>query len=171
MPNIQSMINAHNKKVLEEKQTLTRGSCNCENKQECPLSGECKTTNVLYEAKMTSSIQNYGEKVYRGITKPIFKRRFGNHKKSFHNIKYRNETEHSKEVWKVKNKGGEFNIKWRIVKQYPTYSLENKRCALCLNEKLEIIENADKNSLNKRHEIVSTCRHKSEYALKVFDVT
>ena len=171
MPNIRAAINAHNKKILEEKVPLTHGECNCNNKNECPLNGECTTSNVLYEAKINSNLRNYPEKVYKGITAPIFKARYGNHKKSFNNVKYYKESELSKEVWKIKNKGGEYNIKWRIIKQYPAYNPSNKKCTLCLNEKLAILEHKGNNLLNKRSEIVSTCRHKYKYMLKTFDVT
>ena len=103
---------------------------------ECPLNGECTTSNVLYEAKINSNQRNYAEKLYKGITVTIFKTRYGNHKNSLNNIKYYNEDELSKEVWKIKNKGGKFNIKWQIIKQYPTYHPSNKKCALCLSEDL-----------------------------------
>ena len=171
MPNIRAAINAHNKKIIEENLPLEHGKCNCNNKNECPLNGECTTSNVLYEAKINSNLRNYTEKVYKGITAPIFKARYGNHKKSFNHVKYYNESELSKEVWKIKNKGGEYNIKWQIIKQYPAYNPSNKKCALCLNEKLAILEHKGNNLLNKRSEIVSTCRHKHKYMLKTFDVT
>ena len=84
----------------------------CNNKNECPLNGECTASNVLYKAKIYSNQRNYTEKSYKGITATSFKTRYGNHKESFNNIKYYNESELSKEVWKIKNKGGKFNIKW-----------------------------------------------------------
>ena len=166
MPNIGAVINAHNKKILEEKPSLARGNCNCNNKNECPLNGECTTSNVLYESEINSNLLNYSTKVYKGITAPIFKFRYGNHKNSCNNRKYYNESELSKEVWKIKNKGGDYNIKWKIIKQCPTYNPSNKKCALCLNEKLEILDHKENNLLNKRSEIVSTCRHKAKYMLK-----
>ena len=133
MPNIGAVINAHNKKILEEKPSLARGKCYCNNKNECLLNGEYMTTNVLYETEINSNLPNYSMKMYKGITGPNFKLRYGNHKKSFNNMKYHNESELSKEVWKIKNKGGDYNIKWNIIKQCPTYNPSNKKCALCLN--------------------------------------
>ena len=35
-------------------------------------------------------------------------------------------------------------------------------------EKLEILDDPDKNLLNKRSEIISQCRHKNKYRLKTF---
>ena len=42
----------------------------------------------------------------------------------------------------------------------------SKRCKRCLTEKLEILDDPDKNLLNKRSEIISQCRHKNKYRLK-----
>ena len=171
MPNLQAIINSHNKKIIdEEKPTISRGTCNCNNNNECPLNGECTSTNVLYEAKITSTMANYDTKTYKGITAPSFKMRYGNHIKSFNNIKYQNETEMSKEIWRLKNKRADYEIKWKIIGQHPIYNPVNQRCALCLNEKLEILENKGHSILNKRSEIVSTCRHKMKHMLKSFDV-
>ena len=47
-----------------------------------------------------------------------------------------------------------------------SYNPTSKRCNLCLTEKLEILDDPDKNLLNKRSEIISQCRHKNKYRLK-----
>ena len=120
MPNIHT-TKVHNKKILEERPPLVLGKCNCNNKNECPLNSKCMASYVLYEAKINSNPRNYTEKLlYKGITACIFKTRYGNHKNHSTTSKYYNESELSKEIWKIKNKGGEFNIKWQIIKQYPT---------------------------------------------------
>ena len=171
MPNIQAIINSHNKKIVNtEESNLQRGTCNCNDKNLCPLNGECNSTNVLYEASLSSTLINYDKKTYKGITAPQFKIRYGNHLKSFNNTKYKNETELSKETWRLRDKGADYDIKWKIIRQHATYNPVSQRCALCLNEKLEILESRGQNSLNKRSEIVSTCRHKLKYMLKSFDV-
>ena len=43
--------------------------------------------------QVTSSNQNYQEKVYFGSSETTFKRQFSNHKKSFNLNEYKNETE------------------------------------------------------------------------------
>ena len=68
------------------------------------------------------------------------KKRFGNHKKSFEGKKYCDDTEFSKEVWKIKQKRRNFSIKWKILKQHPAYDPVSKRCVPCLKEKLAILE-------------------------------
>ena len=165
MPSIQASINVHNKKILQEVAPLSRGDCNCQDPTVCPLPGECTTPNLLYEGTLTSSLENYGEKLYKGISEPIFKSRFGNHKKSFNRIDYKSDTCLTKEVWKIKELGGTFNVSWRVIRQHPGYNPANGKCALCLNEKLEILEHSGPNLLNKRSEIVSTCPHKRKYML------
>ena len=49
---------------------------------------------------------------------------------------------------------------------YKSYNPTSKCCNLCLTEKLEILDDPDKNLLNKRSEIISQCHHKNKYRLK-----
>ena len=41
-----------------------------------------------------------------------------------------------------------------------------KECKLCLKESLAILTNKKNNGLNKRNEILNTCRHKRNFFLK-----
>ena len=169
MANIGAVINSHNKKILGEREEMIREGCNCQGTDDpgrCPLNGECLTKNIMYEAAITSNLASYGEKKYKGVTYNPFKTRLGNHEKAFRNESYRNETELSKEVWRIKEQGGEYQIKWRIISQHPPYNPSTKRCQLCLNEKLEILEQDGPNLLNKRSEIVSRCRHQTKHLLR-----
>ena len=47
MQNIKSVINNHNMKVLSNT-VETEESCNCRNKNNCPLHGKCLTPNIIY---------------------------------------------------------------------------------------------------------------------------
>jgi len=170
MPNVGAQISSHNKKILGENVPLERGECNCRVRADCPLEGECLSRNVLYEAKISSDIENYEEKVYIGLTEPTFKERFRNHQKSFNHKKYAKETALSKEVWNIKDRNGSFTIKWRIIKQCPTYTQTTKRCMLCVHEKNDIAFFEGDNLLNKRTEIISTCRHRLKHSLGIYDV-
>ena len=173
MPNVGAAINSHNKTILNEKRPLERGGCNCQRRyrDNCPQNGECLTENVLYEAAVTSDLRNYGEKLYKGITEGPFKNRLNNHEKSFNNKQYAGESSLSKEIWRIKEKKGTYNIRWRIIKQYPSYNPATKRCILCLNEKLEILDNIGPNLLNQRSELIATCRHRHKYKLSTYDVS
>ena len=165
MKNMGSIINSHNKKILKDEPKLQLGGCNCRVKDTCPLQGHCLSECVLYQASLKSNIQNYGEKVYKGISQHAFKFRYNNHNKAFNNIKYKNDCELSKEVWKIKEMGGNFRVEWKIIKQVRDYNPAIKRCALCLAEKLSILDHEGHNLLNKRSEIISKCRHRNKHML------
>ena len=49
------------------------------------------------------------------------------------------------------------------------YYPNSKRCLLCLNEKYEIATYKGDNLLNKRTEIINTCRHRNKYKLANYD--
>ena len=58
MPNMKSTIASHNKNILSNVTPAStqesRDGCNCRNKNECPLEGQCLQTNVVYQATVTS---------------------------------------------------------------------------------------------------------------------
>ena len=103
MPNISSIISAHNKQVIKPTgdDQNNKKSCNCRKKQECPLRGECVANSVVYRAIVTS---NEGEKVYIGNTGDTFKSRYNNHTLTFRMEKYSKRTELSKYIWSLKRK-------------------------------------------------------------------
>ena len=123
----------------------------------------------IYKTKVTSSNQNYQEKVYFGSCETTFKKRFSNHKKSFNLNEYKNETELSNEIWRIKISVHHPKVKWEIVKKCVPYKPQTKRCLLCLNEKLEIAAYKEQNVLNKRNKIVSKCRHQLKYVSARYD--
>ena len=166
---MKSIINAHNRKVLSDKNETNRRTCNCHNQDTCPLNGYCLAKESLYEATIKSDLPNYKEKLYKGISEPPFKKRFKNHEKSFNHKEYMNDSALSQEVWKIKEKGGSYQITWNIVRKCPGYNPETKRCILCLSEKLDIAQHEGSDLLNKRSEIISKCRHQNKYALAKLD--
>ena len=170
MPSMKATINHHNKKVLR-KQCNNTGSnnaetCNCPKNAVCPLDEKCLEKDLLYSAEITSTLSNYDKKVYLGICSTTFKDRLGNHKKAFSHEKYEQDSELAKEVWRIKRKGGQFNIKWQKLRRHESYKPESKKCSLCDNEKLEIALYKEKNLLNQRNEVISRCRHRFRYKLK-----
>ena len=98
-----------------------------------------------------------------------FKKRYSNHKKSFNHEKYENETELSKEHWKIKRKQFEPQVSWKILRRCSPFSRTSMKCNLCLTEKLEIALYRGKNMLNKKSELVSKCRHINQHSLKNHD--
>ena len=57
-------------------------------------------------------------------------------------------------------------VPWQIKRRYNPYNPIFRRCNLCLNKKLEILDDQDKNLLNKRSKIISYCRHQKKVKLK-----
>ena len=169
MPNVKSIIDSHNHRLLHQKNDNNERLCNCINKQNCPLHQKCLSSNILYKATITSNLNEYGEKVYIGISETRFKLRHANHKKSFKFRKYESDTELSKEVWKINNLNGKFDIKWDILRQCPPYKADHKKCLLCLNEKLEIATYGNNNLINRRNEVIGKCRHQNKVMLLRFD--
>ena len=116
-------------------------------------------------AKITSTLLNYTPSEYAGMSAPPWKQRLANHTLTFNHRKYESKTEIAKEVWRIKDQGGDYNIEWRIIGHAPAYNPVAKRCSLCIAEKLYIGDNVDKNLLNKRDELISKCRHRRKYLL------
>ena len=102
---------------------------------------------------------------YIGLTKNAFKTRYRNHTASFRHTKHRNCTELSKHVWSLKDSNIDYSISWRIISSSSSYNSSSKRCNLCLKEKFLIICRPDLSSLNKRNELVSSCRHRNKALL------
>ena len=159
--NKKSFVDRHNKTVLklnnqQQSQQNNTINCNCRRSSECPVDGQCLTKSVVYKAEVTTT-DNDKIQTYIGVTANEFKTRYRNHGKSLRNSKYKNETELSKHVWKLKTENRPFKIKWSFVKKISAGG--SGTCRLCLEEKLLIMKGRNKNLLNKRSEIFSKCRH------------
>ena len=162
MPNIASIIKAHNKQISTSGTGTDSITCNCRKKDLCPLQGNCQTTNIIYNAEVK---ENNNSQLYIGLTEPPFKLRYNNHTQSFKHEKHQNSTELSKHIWQLKRNKKPFTINWSIASRAQSYNSESKRCNLCLTEKLHIL-NAEKHSLlNKRPELISKCRHENKFYL------
>ena len=132
------------------------------------MNGLCLTSSILYQATITCIDSKYKQKRYKGICETIFKKRYANHKKSFNLIKSKNATTLSIEYWNLKQKQQAPRLTREIKGQNKAYNSILKKCNLCLNEKLAIIEDPDENLLNKRSEVISQCRHRNKFKLLNF---
>ena len=75
-----ALINSHNKKLMKksnEKENL----CNCRLKSNCLVGNKCCVNNVIYQAKVSTSKDDYT--LYIGSTNTSFKFRYNEHKTSF----------------------------------------------------------------------------------------
>ena len=156
MPNMNRIIKSHNtrlaKKVCEP--PTPAKTCNCRVKADCPLRGQCLVSSVVYKATVTGGDN---PQHYVGLAGGGFKERYRNHTKSFRHKRYAHETELSKYIWELKDKGCDYSVHWEVIKQSNTYSRASGLCNLCLQEKLEIL--LLDNKINKRTELISNCRH------------
>ena len=163
MDNMAKAISVHNQNLLKSEQPVPEKECNCQSKPNCPLQGKCVVKSVIYKATVKT---NFETKDYIGLTENDFKSRYHNHTLSFRSPKHRLQTELSKYIWNLKDKGTDYTISWKIIKQARSYSNISKRCNLCLWEKYFIITSKSNSILNRRCELVSTCRHQRKFLLK-----
>ena len=169
MPNIKSKIDAHNKRILTSTNADIDRTCNCSRNTICPLDNNCLTKSIVYEATISSNLQDYEPKKYIGLCEGTFKKRFSGHKSSFNLERYQHSTALSTEAWRIRENDGVPNITWRIIRKEKAYTPETRRCMLCLAEKFEIANYPDDNILNKRTEIIAKCRHRRKHLLSSFD--
>ena len=165
--NVGSIIKSHNKKQTNAENKQTK-DYNCRKKEECPLEGKCRSEDITYKRAVTAT--GHPRLLYLGTAEGDFKQRYYNHKKSFKNRKYANETSLSKYIREMKDKHNTTpNLMWCTVKGVPGYSNISKRCMLCLHEKYEILSySAQEELLNKRSELVSKCRHVNKFLLSSY---
>ena len=149
MPNIKAKINAHNRVILRNTPSKNAKGCNCQQKRKCPMNGDCLKERLVYYATISCNDKNYKPKLYKGSCETSFKKRYSNHKKSFNVPFYKHDTKLSTEYWNLKMKQLNPQISWKIKGIYKSYNPTSKRCNLCLTEKLDILDDPDKNLLNK----------------------
>ena len=168
MQNFENIIRTHNNQILNPREEISVDKrCNCRRKELWPLQGNCLITELVYRGEVTNS-SNEPTSNYIGLTEHSFKDRLYKHRNSF---KYRNKvnsTELSKHIWNLKDSKIEnVEIKWTILDRAPAFKNGSKRCNLCLTEKYHIIYE-DFDTLNKRNELLSNCRHKCKFLLSNF---
>ena len=161
MRNVATIINSQNKKNLKGEPEEGR-TCDCRSRENCPVNNECLIKDVVYQAEVTSC---NGTMTYYGLTSRPFKKRLGEHKHSFNNIKKRTASRLAEHIWELKDTNTKWEITWSIKSKSNAYKPGNKYCGLCLEEK-RIIATADlQRTLNKRSEIISKCRHRRKFKL------
>ena len=72
MSNVQQQLIKKHNNFIQNKKNKTTLSCNCRDKNGCPLNGNCRRENVIY--KCTSLTKNKVKKVYLGVSEGEFKK-------------------------------------------------------------------------------------------------
>ena len=167
-PNMDKIVSSHNKKLLavDDAEQLQPKKCSCPKaeKMNCPLDNECLSTEIVYQADVSSN--DGAMKHYIGLTAPTFKQRLYSHRKTFKNREYEHSTTLSTYIWQLKDKNIQYSIKWKILKKSKAYSPTTQKCHLCLDEKLLILKNYKNPAfLNKSSELFGKCRHRLKHLL------
>ena len=156
-----NIIKNHNRKILNEcEMTDSRRTCNCRNKNLCPLDGKCLTNNAIYKVTVKTASRTTSN--YIDMVENDFKTRFNNHKLSFRNQNHSHDTVLSKYIWELKNNDTKYDIKWCIIKMANAYKGNPSCCNLRLSEKLCILTAGD-TILNKWSELVIKCHQENKF--------
>ena len=158
MNNVQSLISRHNKNILNRacnKNNQEISTCNCREKNSCPLNGKCLQENVVYKATITSQNQS---KEYIGSTGGPFKKRYYTHISDIKNEKSKGK-ELYKYIWKLKTNNKNYELRWEIMHKIGEIKNVGKKCKTCNLEKIEITLADKKRCLNKRQELFYLCSH------------
>ena len=166
MFNIKTRINAHNRDILQNTPSKNAKQCNCQPKENCPMHGACLKESLVYCATKNCNDKNYKPKLYKGSCETSLKKRYSNHKKSFNVPLYKHDTKLSTQYRNLKTKQVNPQISWKIKGIFKPSNPTSKRWNLCLTAKPEILDDPDKNLLNKRSEIISQCRDKNKCRVK-----
>ena len=166
-PNLSQTISAHNSKILHpKKENEERNNCNCRNKANCPVGGQCMTKNLIYQT--TVDEQNSTE-TYVGLTGNTFKKRWTAHKSTFRKEERRTATTLSQHIWNLKAEGKEYSLSWKIIGRAKPFNPTSGLCQLCTKEKYHILYEPHLGTLNSRNEVASGCRHRQSQLLRKFD--
>ena len=163
MNSVSQIIKRHNKNVSSNKEKQTN-PCKCRNKKEYRLNGNCKVQNFIYKCTV-SATQMFKQRVYLGIAEGNWKQRLYNHRQSFKDKKHKNDTALSSYLWDLKENHNQIpKLAWSVVRFAPGYSNILKRCLLCLQEKLLILNyHNTAELLNKRSELMVKYCHENKF--------
>ena len=154
MNNTKQIIDNHNKRIPNSSKHISVTIDNTNTKD----TKTCCQSSLIYQVTVTSK-DNSTTETYIGLTENDFKTRYRNHTASFQHTKLRNSSKH---VWTLKDININHYISRSTLSSRSSYNSTNKRCNLCLKEKLLIICLSELSSLNKGNELMSSCHHRNK---------
>ena len=140
-------------------------TCNCRDKENCPMGGleGCNVGSVVYKATVSSEGEQDG--FYVGSSNE-FKKRWARHTQSWRDRSLEKDTGLAEEVWRRKDLGQEPKVVFEVVREAIPYTPKVGRCALCRAEKLELVRVlGTPGCLNKRGELMGHCRHRWKHMM------
>ena len=75
--------------------------------------------------------------------------------------RYKYDTKLSVEYWNFKAGNTNPKLTWEVKNHLSAYNLQSNKYSLYLNDKHEILEDKENNSLNKISEAIPKCRHQN----------
>ena len=140
--------------------------CNCIQKVQCPMNGECLLPNVVYEGEVTNITDDI-TRLYVSVTQRPWKDRRAVHNSGINHREYSIKSELTKYIWSLKDAGKQYKLTWRILEKVKG-KLIGGECKLCVAEKLHIITHPKRDLLiNSKTAIM--CKHKSKWMLASLD--
>ena len=136
MNNIKNIIRSRNKGITHFYNEINGETCNCRNKNNCPLDNKCRkllklTDKIVLKAEVETNdgIKELSRKVYFGISDTEFKFKYNNHTISFRNRTHENDSKLSKFIWSLKDQNKEFeeNFWIKIAHPLPFVKASNKQ--------------------------------------------
>ena len=128
------------------------------------LDSKCLTESIVYKATVT--VSDGDVRTYTGLTKSKFKDRLYEHNTDANNSNNCTFTKLAGYVRQKKDQSVNItNYKWEILRKCSTYQPGQRKCDLCPTEKMMIMKNRDPRTLNKRSELMNSCRHRWPYRL------
>ena len=156
----------HNHKVLNDKPNeMGVNNCNCRNKDNCPLQTVVKQNASFIKPTLTVTSLDTNKNATLAHVKQHLKIVSGIIKSRSTTLNIKMIRNYQKNFGKSKSAMELQKLHAKIIRICPSYNPNSKRCLLCLNEKYEIATYKGNNLLNKRTEIINTCRQRNKYKL------
>ena len=161
MPNMAQAVSFHNAKLLRDDNGGTDyPPCNCRGgPQSCPVGGSCQAKGVVYEATVTE-LASGSKETYTGVTARRFKDRLYEHRTDMSKTANRTNSSLALHIWNLKDRGLNYDVKWKIKARGTKFNPSTKKCRICLKEKHFILYKREGATLNNRREIFNTCTHR-----------
>ena len=119
MPNVAQAISRHNKGLLPKSREEEPPLCDCPDP--CPVGGQCKLKNVVYQAKV--QVRNSQKfETYTGLTYRKFCTRLKEHCDDMKDPAKRTSSKLAGHVWDLKDRGIAFDISWSILAKAPPFN-------------------------------------------------